>query len=146
MNLQTPAYFQHYGTPYKLVRPPEGGLAGYLLDPATGRFVEDNDKIDDVLWAREGEIGAVPEEDFIRRTEEFRREYLRGDGPIFALYETIDAMHSVAKEEGHAKISREQGRLKMALYLRTFKMWEDEFARRDAGEPPTFSYTSTLGR
>ncbi|MEV7092908.1 hypothetical protein AB0M80_08660 [Amycolatopsis sp. NPDC051045] len=142
MTIETPAYFRHYDSPYRLDTTADGGLAGYILNWKTGRFVEDNDKIDDVLFARAGDIGTLTEQQFVVRTEDLRREYLRGGGPIFALYDTISAMHSVAREEGRP-LSREEAALKVSLYRRTFKMWEDEFARLDAGQPPTFSYSST---
>ena len=145
MTIETPAYFRHHDSTYRLDKTADGGLAGYLLNWKTGRFVEDNDKIDDVLFAQAGDIGALTEQQFVIRTEDLRREYLRGGGPIFALYDTISAMHSVAREEGRP-LSREEAALKVSLYQRTFKMWDDEFARRDAGEPPSFSYTSTLAQ
>jgi hypothetical protein len=34
----------------------------------------------------------------------------------------------------------------LSLRHRTFQMWEDEFARRAAGEAPSFTYTSVAGR
>jgi len=145
MTIETPAYFRHHDSTYRLDKTADGGLAGYLLNWKTGRFVEDNDKIDDVLFAQAGDIGALSEQQFVIRTEDLRREYLRGGGPIFALYDTISAMHSVAREEGRP-LGREEAALKVSLYRRTFKMWEDEFARLDAGEPPTFSYTSTFAQ
>jgi hypothetical protein len=145
MTIETPAYFRHHDSPYRLDKTADGGLAGYILSWTTGRFVEDNDKIDDVLFAQAGDIGALTEQQFVIRTEDLRREYLRGGGPIFALYDTISAMHSVAREEGRP-LSREEAALKVSLYRRTFKMWDDEFARLDAGQAPTFSYTSTLAR
>ncbi|WP_410608980.1 hypothetical protein [Amycolatopsis sp. lyj-109] len=145
MTIETPAYFRHHDSPYRLDKTADGGLAGYILSWTTGRFEEDNDKIDDVLFAQAGDIGALTEQQFVIRTEDLRREYLRGGGPIFALYDTISAMHSVAREEGRP-LSREEAALKVSLYRRTFKMWEDEFARRDAGEAPTFTFTSVFAR
>ncbi|MGW5742765.1 hypothetical protein [Amycolatopsis sp. NPDC003861] len=145
MTIETPAYFRHHDSPYRLDKTAGGGLAGFILSLRTGRFVEDNDKIDDVLFAQAGDIGALSEQQFVIRTEDLRREYLRGGGPIFALYDTISAMHSVAREEGRP-LGREEAALKVSLYGRTFRMWEDEFARLDAGEPPTFGYTSTLAQ
>jgi len=143
MTVETPSYFKHYATPFKLVSTADGGLAGYSLHRRSGRFVKDNDKIDDVLWAQAGEIGPISYEGFVTETEALRRKYLRGDGPIFALYGTIDAMKSVAEEEGR-RLARPELDLMRALYKRTFKMWEEEFARRDAGEPPSFTYATVL--
>ena|SRR5215217_78746 len=143
MTSETPRYYRHYATPVRLEIPLGGGYVAYSLDWRTGQFVEDNAKIDDVLWAQAGEIGKISYEGFVTETEALRRKYLRGDGPIFALYGTVDAMMSVAREEGR-DLARAEVDLIRALHKRTFKMWEEEFARRDAGEPPSFTYTTVL--
>jgi hypothetical protein len=64
----------------------------------TGEFTETTAIIDDVLFAQGGEISAVDEAVFIDEIE--RAHYLRGDGPIFALYETIAGLQEQAKREG----------------------------------------------
>jgi hypothetical protein len=141
MAIKTPAYFVYYAKTYKLESTPDGGLAGYLLNLKTGDFEERNDLIDKVLWATTGEIDPVDEASFIDGTEIARAEYLRGDGPIFALYETIEGLHDQAEAEGR-RVAKDELALIRSLRRRTFKMWEEEFARRAAGEPPTFGYRS----
>ena len=143
--VQTPSYFEYYDHTYVVDSTPDGGLTGRILNWSTGRFEEKPDHVPDVLLGHEAEISALTRERFVIRTEEERKHYLRGDGPIFALYQTIDAIWDVAKEENR-RITKEERALIDSLYRRTFKMWDDEFARRDAGEPPSFSYTSTLAQ
>src|SRR5690349_15215455 len=112
--MQEPDYYMHYATPVRLEIPSGGGYAAYSLDWRTGRFIKDNEKIDDVLFAQAGEIRTVTYEVFVEQTEALRRRYLRGEGPIFALYDTIAAMESVAEEEGR-RMTREELDLMRAL-------------------------------
>jgi hypothetical protein len=69
-----------------------------------------------VYHATSGEISKVDEDEFIDDTEITRADYLNGDDP---------------QELALIKALR-----------RTFTMWEQEFARQAAGEPPTNTYTS----
>jgi hypothetical protein len=143
--VQTPSYFEYYAHAFVVDSTPDGGLTGRILNWKTGRFDEDNEHVIDVLFDHGPDIRSLDHERFVFRTEEERHHYLRGDGPIFALYQTIDAIWAGAEEENR-RITKEERALIDSIYRRTFKMWEDEFTRRDAGEPPTFGYTSTLAR
>ncbi len=70
-------------------------------------------------------------------------EHLRGTGPVFALYDTITAIFEQRRTE-QRHLSPDERALITSLFQRTYKMWEDEFARQDAGQAPSFSYTSAL--
>jgi len=141
--VQTPSYFVYYNKTYRIDSTPEGGLTGRLLDLATGEFKEENRLIDTVLFNRKPEIDSVDEAEFVDQTEQERMHYLRGEGTIFALYETIAGLYAQAKSEGR-RVTPEELALIKSLRRRTYQLWEDEFARRAAGEPPTFQTTSTL--
>jgi len=143
--VQTPSYFEYYAHPFVVDSTPDGGLTGRILNWKTGRFDEDNEHVMDVLFDHGPDIRSLDHAKFVRRTEEERKHYLRGDGPIFALYQTIDAIWAGVKEENR-KITKEERALIESLYRRTFTMWEDEFARRDAGEAPAFTFTSVFER
>lgn len=143
--VQTPSYFEYYNHAFVVDSTPDGGLTGRILNWKTGRFDEDNEHVTDVLFDHGPEVRTLDHRRFVIRTEEERHHYLRGDGPVFALYQTIDAIRAAAEEENR-RITDEERALIDSLYRRTFRMWEDEFARRAAGEPPTFSYTSTLAQ
>ncbi|MDT7724707.1 MAG: hypothetical protein QOI21_1283 [Actinomycetota bacterium] len=142
--VQTPSYFTYYNKTYRIDATPEGGLTGHLLDLETGEFKENNRLIDTVLFNRAGEIDAVDEAEFIDATERERARYLRGDGPIFALYDTIKGLYDQAKSEGR-RVTKDELALIKSLRRKTYQLWEDELARRAAGEPPTFRATTILG-
>ncbi|MBF6437073.1 hypothetical protein [Nocardia cyriacigeorgica] len=141
-----PRFFRYFARSVRLEKTPDGRDVGIILNNRTGRFEEAPFEIvEAILGARtESDISVLrSEDDFIRATEEARRDYLRGEGPIFALYDTISAIFAQRREE-QRRLTPEERALIATLYKRTFKMWEDEFARQDAGQPPSFSYRSTL--
>lgn len=138
MTIETPSYFLYFGRTFVIDSTPDGGLAGSLLNWDTGEFEPDHEPIQKVLFATsDSDISALSRERFVQRTERIRRE-LTGDGPIFALYETIDSIHAQAKAENR-RVTDEELDLIESIQRRTFAMWEDELARRAAGEPPSFT-------
>ncbi|WP_410637687.1 hypothetical protein [Amycolatopsis sp. lyj-346] len=147
MAFQTPMFYKYYSRTYRIDSTPDGGLKGTILNLRTGFFEEDTDSshIRELIWSTtESNIGGpFDEEKFVQETEIERCNYLNGDGPIFALYETMKGIDDVAVREGRRRTPQETA-LVRALRKRTFKMWEDEAARRAAGEPPSFTVTSRL--
>lgn len=146
MTTAKPRYFRYFARTVKLEKTPDGRDVGIILNNRTGRFEPASfETVEAVLGARtESDISVLrSEDDFIRATEESRRDYLRGEGPVFALYDTIGAIFAQRREE-QRKLTSEERALIITLYRRTFKMWADEFARQDSGQPPSFSYWSTL--
>jgi hypothetical protein len=143
MAVRTPRFYKYYAQTYRIDSAPNGGLVGTLLDLTTGFFVQDSSHIREVMRATtESHIdGPLSEEKFIYETEVERNHFLSGDGPIFALYETINGIDGAATREGRSRTQQETA-LVHALQKRTFKMWEDEAARIAAGEPPSFTVTS----
>ncbi|NEW29182.1 hypothetical protein [Nocardia cyriacigeorgica] len=141
-----PRFFRYFARSVRLEKTPDGRDVGIILNNRTGRFEEASIEIvEAILGARtESDISNIgSESEFIRATEQLRMHYLRGEGPIFALYETIEATFDRRHEE-QRKLTPDELALITTLYKRTFKMWEDEFARQDAGQPPSFSYRTTL--
>ncbi|HET6289119.1 MAG TPA: hypothetical protein VFG15_20525 [Amycolatopsis sp.] len=140
-DIEIPVYFDFYHSTYRVDTTPDGSLAGYLLNLRTGRIDEDNSRIRTVLHAREEDIEVVGEDRYVELTEARRAHHLRGDGPIFALYETIQAIHDAADQASRPLEPAEDAMIRVTR-ARTFRMWEQEFARRDAGEPPSFRFWS----
>lgn len=140
---KSPSYHQHYASTIRLEEDDQGNVTGRILNLYTGAFDEATpEQIDDVLGSRGNmDFRELTEDAFILETERERRRRLRGDGTIFAIYDVIDALYGTAKDEGR-KVTREEAALIVGLYRRTFPLWEEEFARQAAGEPPSFSYTS----
>ncbi|WP_103340245.1 hypothetical protein [Amycolatopsis sp. CA-126428] len=145
MAFRTPMFYKYYAQTYRIDSTPDGGLKGTILNLRTGFFEQDQDSshIRELIWSTtESNIGGpFDEEKFVQETEIERNHYLSGDGPIFALYETINGINGTAFREGRRRTPQETA-LVRALQTRTFKMWEDEAARRAAGEPPSFTVTS----
>lgn len=137
--VRTPSYYEYYKSTYVIETDSEGDWIGYRLNTETGEFDLDNRPIPEILFATStSEVASLDYDDFVWTTEEVRGD-LRGDGPVFALYETINAIYEQAAREGRKSITREELALIKSIRRRTFKMWEDEAARRAAGEPPTFT-------
>ncbi|ALG13903.1 hypothetical protein [Kibdelosporangium phytohabitans] len=132
-------YFKYYAQTYRVEDAPDGGQRGYLLNTRTGEFEENNAIIPEVMFARAGDISYIGEAEFIDRTEVERQRYFDGDGPIFALYQTIEGLYDQAESEGRPITPQELALVK-ALRRRTFAMWDEDFARRDAGEPMQNEY------
>ncbi|WP_290060246.1 hypothetical protein [Amycolatopsis solani] len=143
MAFQTPRFYKYYAQTYRIDSTPDGGLKGTILNLRTGFFEPDSSHIRELIWSTtESNIGGpFSEEKFVHETEIERNHYLSGDGPIFALYETINGIDNAAFQEGRRRTPQETA-LVRALQKRTFKMWEDEAARIAAGEPPSFTVTS----
>lgn len=136
--IQTPSFYTYFGKTYRVESTPDGGLTGYLLNLSSGEFDEKPEHVREVLRAMaSSDISKVPEERFVQETERARAYELKGDGPIFALYETIDGLYQQAKSENR-RVEPQESALIKSLRKRTFKMWEDELARRASGEPPSF--------
>ncbi|RSM82283.1 hypothetical protein DL991_05200 [Amycolatopsis sp. WAC 01375] len=136
--IQTPSFYTYFGKTYRIESTPDGGLTGYLLNLRSGEFDEKPEHVREVMWAMaSSDISKVSEEKFVQETERARERYLKGSGPVFALYETIDGLYQQARRENR-RVEPQESALIRSLRKRTFKMWEDELARRAAGEPPTF--------
>ncbi|MEQ0561259.1 hypothetical protein ABJI51_27380 [Amycolatopsis sp. NEAU-NG30] len=140
MAFRTPMFFKYYAQTYRIDSTPDGGLTGTILDLDTGFFREDNSHIREVVWSTtESDIrGPFDEERFVQETERERDYHLTGDGPIFALYETVAGLYEQARKRESRRLEPQEAALIRSIYQRTFKMWEDEAARRAAGEPPSF--------
>ncbi|MFG1802141.1 hypothetical protein ACGFI4_18450 [Micromonospora carbonacea] len=86
-----------------------------------------------------GEIFTRPPEDFVQEVEAYRGYYLRGGGPIFALYETVRAIEDVAAAERRA-LTTEERALVQGIRRRTFVMFEEQLQREgDPGADPTIA-------
>jgi hypothetical protein len=98
--LSLPTFCTYYKHPVKMVETPDGGMAAWRLDSKTGGWESVNAHIDEMLFAVGGEDGELSRDEFVQLTEWFRGRYLKGEGPIFALYETVTAVTDVAFTEG----------------------------------------------
>ncbi len=127
----TPMYVTYYKLPAKVVREAEG-LMMYRFDTRTGGWTKANDAVDEVLFATGGESGQVTFEQFVQLVEAARARYLTGDGPVFALYDTIRAIEDTAATQPRPLTPTEQA-LVAGTRRRTYAMFEAELARQ--GDP-----------
>ncbi|RZQ65024.1 hypothetical protein [Amycolatopsis suaedae] len=135
-----PMYFEYFARTFRIDETPDGGMVGYLYNWRTGGFDPRTDLIDRVLFDMgHPEISTLSARDFADETERNRMRDLRGDGPIFALYDTIRGVYAQAKAEGR-RLTEQEADLAHALRQRTFRMWEEDFARQAAGEPSSLNY------
>ncbi|MBP1781075.1 MULTISPECIES: hypothetical protein [unclassified Micromonospora] len=130
--LQLPKFFDYYHSPLKLVATPDGGVAGWILFKDTGGWREANNLIDKVLFVGGDEINEISRDEFIQLTEHERGRYLSGDGPIFALYETVRAIQDTLREERRYPTPQEQALIR-GVRRRTFVMFEEQL--QQAGDP-----------
>ncbi|MFD7841570.1 hypothetical protein ACFV4K_01340 [Nocardia sp. NPDC059764] len=139
---ESPSFFRFRNGTIRLEEPEHGNVIGQRLNIRTGAFEPASEEdIDAVLKSgADLDFSALSEERFMRVTEEERSTYLRGDGPIFDMYRQADAIFERAEQERRRLTPEERDRI-ADLYRTTFRAWDEEFARRSAGEAPTFHYT-----
>ncbi|TDC38069.1 hypothetical protein E1211_08220 [Micromonospora sp. 15K316] len=130
--LVLPSYHLYYEAPVKIVATPEGGARVWRVSIDTGGWVEQNQLFEEILFAVGGEIFTRSADEFVQEVEAYRGHYLRGEGPIFALYETISAIRSTAEQQGR-RLKIEEIALIKGIRRRTFVMFEEELQR--AGDP-----------
>ncbi|RKN23570.1 hypothetical protein D7147_00450 [Micromonospora musae] len=130
--LVLPSYHIYYASPVKIVATPEGGARVWRVSIDTGGWVEQNRLFEEILLAVGGEIFTRTAEQFVQEVEAYRAHYLTGEGPVFALYDTISAIRSTAEEQGR-RLTTEETALIKGVRRRTFVMFEEELQR--AGDP-----------
>ncbi|MFF4876436.1 hypothetical protein [Micromonospora sp. NPDC000668] len=134
--LSLPSYYLYYQSPVKIVETPDGGARVWRVSIDTGGWQEKNDIFVEITLGVGGEIFRRTPEDFVQEVERFRAHYLEGDGPIFALYETVQALKDAAKAEGRHLTLKEQAVIR-GIRQRTFVMFEEQLrADGDPGADP----------
>ncbi|MDO3701067.1 hypothetical protein Q3W71_05160 [Micromonospora sp. C28SCA-DRY-2] len=116
----------------KLVETADGGIAAWRLSKDSGGWKPANELIDKLLFIEDDEVNRLTRNEFIQRTEHDRGYYLRGDGPIFALYETVRAITDAQASERRYPTPEEIA-LVAGIRRRTFVMFEEQLQR--AGDP-----------
>ncbi|MEW2441910.1 hypothetical protein [Micromonospora marina] len=130
--LRLPKFFDYYHSPLKLVATAEGGVAGWRLSKDTGGWHEANNLVDKVLFVGGDEINEISPAEFVQLTEHERGRYLSGDGPIFALYETVRAIEDTLRAERRYPTPQEHALIR-GVRRRTFVMFEEQL--QQAGDP-----------
>jgi hypothetical protein len=130
-----PQYYFYEGWPVVFVEPPGGGLDCLRLSAQTGEFVRNMSYVKKIRYGTTADIDTVTRDEFIQRVEELRAERLKGDGAVFALYETIDALEQTARDERRS-LTPEEKALVHGLRVRTHGLFEAELrAQGRTGTP-----------
>lgn len=108
--------------PVKFVPTPDGGMEVLKMNWETGVFEYGMEYLSRAL-SSDGDVDHVSEDEFIQHVESLRGRRLRGDGPIFALYQTINAIEDVAKADGR-KLTIEERELRDELRRQTYAMFQ----------------------
>ncbi|MFG2009792.1 hypothetical protein ACGFNF_12050 [Micromonospora sp. NPDC048868] len=127
-----PAFYSYYESPVKIVSAGDGSVAVWRLSKDTGGWDSANHLIGKLLAADDDEIEELTRERFICLAEHDRGYYLRGEGPVYALYETVRAI-----QDGVACERRYPNPTELALIAgiqrRTFVMFEEQL--QQSGDP-----------
>ncbi|SCL19260.1 hypothetical protein [Micromonospora inyonensis] len=135
--LRLPSYFRYYTSPVKLVEAPGGGLMAWRVSIDTGGWESADDLIEEILFAVGGEVSTLSAADFVQEVERYRARYLDGEGPIFALYETVKAITDVERRERRYLTPRERA-IVNGVRRQTFVMFEEQLQQQgDPGADPS---------
>ncbi|WP_422740588.1 hypothetical protein ACN263_03715 [Micromonospora sp. WMMD729] len=130
--LVLPSYYLYHQSPVKIVKTPDGGARVWRVAIDTGGWQAKNDLFTEIVFDVGGDVFRRTPEEFVQEVERFRAHYLEGEGPVFALYETVQALRDAAKAEGRHLTPREQALIR-GIRQRSFVMFEEQL--RAAGDP-----------
>ncbi|MEU8296806.1 hypothetical protein AB0C04_05910 [Micromonospora sp. NPDC048909] len=134
--LVLPSYYLYYASPVKIVATPDGGARVWRISIDTGGWLEENELFSEIVFAVGGEIFSRRVEEFVQEVEAYRSHYLSGEGPVFALYETIKAIEEVAEQERRDLTAREIALIR-GIRRKTFVIFEEQLQRAgDQGADP----------
>jgi hypothetical protein len=102
------------------------------LDWETGGWQLANELVYEVVGAAGPDVFLLTPADFVDAVEAERGARLTGDGPVFALYETVNAILDAAQAQDRVATPEERALIR-GLRRRTYRMFEEELRRR--GDP-----------
>ncbi|WP_021597999.1 hypothetical protein [Actinomadura welshii] len=120
-----PQYYVYEGKPVAFAEAPDGGLFVWALSPRTGEFELDRSYVDKIWFGTTADIETVDRPEFVQRVEEYRARRLRGDGPVHALYETINGLVDASRAEAR-DLTPDEKALVHTLRLRAHELFEAE--------------------
>jgi hypothetical protein len=95
-----PQYYVDEQRPVVFAQRADGGLDVLALSPETGGFERDKSYAEKIWLGTTANSETVSREEFVQRVEEYRRRHLTGEGPVFAVYETIAGVLDNARAAG----------------------------------------------
>lgn len=127
-----PRYYSYYARPVKFLPMPDNQMAVWKLNVETGGWEPGEDLANDIIGDVGGGVYKLDKDRFVNLVEERRGRRLRGDGPVFALYETVEGIIKAAERERRDPNPTERA-LIQGIRQRTYAMFEAELAQR--GDP-----------
>lgn len=133
--LVLPAYYSYYDSPVKIVASPDGGVRVWRVS-AEGGWRDESNLFKEIVLAVGGEVFKRSPAEFVQDVERYRAENLSGQGPIFALYETVNAIVDSGRRE-RRPLTTDERALVAGIRRRTFVMFEEELlaAGDEAADP-----------
>ncbi|MFI7578127.1 hypothetical protein [Micromonospora sp. NPDC049497] len=123
-DLVLPAFYSYYESPVKVIESEGDRAVAFRLSKDTGGWVAANHLVDKLLLGGDDEIEELTVDEFIQLTEHDRGYYLRGEAPVFALYETVRAIRETQAHERRRPTPTEVA-LIAGIQRRTFAMFEE---------------------
>ena len=105
--MREPEYYIDGLLPVKFVPTADGGVAILKMNWDTGTF-EHAPELQRHIYHATGDVRAVSEEQFLQHVEAMRARRLSGDGPLYALYQLMNGIEDVAREEGRELAADEE--------------------------------------
>ncbi|MBE1533362.1 hypothetical protein [Actinomadura algeriensis] len=137
MATEYPEYYLYEEIPVVFIEPAEGGLDCLALSKATGAFERDMRFVHKIRFGTTAEIWELDRTEFIQHVEKYRGEHLRGDGPAFALYETIKALEANAQSQ-RKPLSDAEAALVRTLRFESHELFEKSLREKNlTGTPAT---------
>ncbi|MBQ0892592.1 hypothetical protein KBX37_05650 [Micromonospora sp. U56] len=133
--LVLPAYYSYYDSPVKIVASADGRVRVWRIS-AEGGWRDESGLFKEIVFAVGGEVFKRPAAEFVQDVERYRAENLSGQGPIFALYETVNTIVDSARRE-RRPLTIEERALVAGIRRRTFVMFEEQLlaAGDEAADP-----------
>ncbi|MGC5661475.1 hypothetical protein ACN261_13885 [Micromonospora sp. WMMD723] len=132
VGIELPAYYSYYDSPVKVVAAEGGVPQVWRVVMETGGWSREDELLGELLFAASGEVAKRSAEEFVQDVERYRSNYLSGDGPVFALYETAAAILDSARRERRNPTPGEQAMVR-GIRRKSFVMFEE--ALHSAGDP-----------
>lgn len=133
---QEPEFFLYEEWPVAFVVLPDGGLDCLAMNAQTGEFQREMRYYRDIRLKFEADVDRLTRIEFVQAVERQRARHLKGDGPVFALYDTIRAIEDTARDEGRV-LTAEERALIHTLRERTHEMFEAAIRERGGIGAPT---------
>ncbi|HEX2312748.1 MAG TPA: hypothetical protein VHJ17_03390 [Thermomonospora sp.] len=129
-------YYLYEEWPVVFVEPPGGGLDCLAMDAATGEFRREMRYYRDIRQKLDADVDRVSRDEFVQWVERQRGRHVKGEGPVFALYDTIQAIQDSARDAGRTLTAEEQALIR-TLRIRTHALFEEAIRERGGTGVPT---------